>query len=67
VVDGRTGALPPRARAYSLAADAPDVLATNSLDAPDLVALRDLGAVAVPEGRYPFPPHSLTLLSFALA
>jgi alpha-N-arabinofuranosidase len=66
VVDGRAEALPPRARAYSLAADAPDVLATNSLDAPDRVALRDLGVVAVPEGRYPFPAHSLTLLSFAL-
>jgi alpha-N-arabinofuranosidase len=67
VLHERLGALPPRARAYSLAADATDVLAGNTLAAPDRVALRGPGAVEVAEGHYPFPPHSLTLLSFALA
>jgi alpha-N-arabinofuranosidase len=67
VVDGRTAGVPPRAQALALAADVPDVLATNALDAPDRVALRDLGTVEVAQGRYAFPPHSITLLSFALA
>jgi alpha-N-arabinofuranosidase len=66
VVDGRTGALPPRARAASIAADVADVLAANTLAAPDRVALRDLGTVEVAEGRYAFAPHSITLLSFGL-
>jgi alpha-N-arabinofuranosidase len=66
VVDGRTASLPPQAHVHSLAADATDLLATNSLADPDRVALRDLGTVDVADGRYVFPPHSVTLLSFAL-
>jgi alpha-N-arabinofuranosidase len=66
VVDGRGAGTPPRARAVSLGADVTDVLATNTLGAPDRVALRELGIVEVAEGRYAFPPHSVTLLSFAL-
>ena len=34
--------------------------------APDAVALRDLGTVDVTGGRYRFPAHSVTVLSFAL-
>ena len=66
VVDGRIVGVPPHAQAHTLAADVSDVLATNTLRAPDHVALRDLGTVEVAEGRYAFPPHSITLLSFAL-
>jgi alpha-L-arabinofuranosidase len=67
VVDGRASGLPARAQALAIGADVTDVLASNSIGAPDAVALRDLGSVEVPEGRYAFPAHSLTLLSFALA
>ena len=56
-----------RARARALGVDVADVLSSNSIGAPDTVALRDMGAVDVAEGRYAFSPHSLTLLSFALA
>jgi alpha-L-arabinofuranosidase len=66
VVDGRTAGAPPRARAVSLGADVADVLAVNTLEAPDRVTLRDLGVVDLAEGRYAFPPHSVTLLSFDL-
>jgi alpha-L-arabinofuranosidase len=67
VVDGRTSGVPAHAQALAIGADVTDVLASNSIAAPDTVALRELGAVDVAEGRYVFPAHSLTLLSFALA
>lgn len=67
VVDGLASCVPPRAGALAIGADVTDVLAANSISAPDSVALRDLGSVEVSEGRYAFLPHSLTLLSFALA
>lgn len=66
VVDGRADGLRGQARARCIGADVEDVLASNSMEAPDRVAVRDLGAVEVAEGRYAFPPHSLTLLSFNL-
>jgi alpha-N-arabinofuranosidase len=65
-VDGRTSSTPPRAHALTLAADATDLLAANTLAAPERVALRDAGTVDVAEGQHTFPPHSVTLLSFAL-
>ncbi|MFF0341474.1 alpha-L-arabinofuranosidase C-terminal domain-containing protein [Kribbella sp. NPDC004875] len=61
-LDGRREGLPARAVVKQLAAD--DVLASNSLGAPDEVALRDLGTVELDEAAYDFPPHSITLLSF---
>ncbi|MGZ0145867.1 alpha-L-arabinofuranosidase C-terminal domain-containing protein [Kribbella sp. WER1] len=61
-LDGRREALPSRCAVMRLSAD--DVLASNSLSAPDTVALRDLGTVDL-DGSYEFPPHSITLLSFA--
>ena len=54
-------------RALAIGADVANVLASNSMGAPDAVALRDMGEVDVAEGRYAFPAHSLTLLSFAVA
>ncbi|MGW7681546.1 alpha-L-arabinofuranosidase C-terminal domain-containing protein [Kribbella sp. NPDC054772] len=61
-LDGRREALPTQAVVKQLAAD--DVLASNSLSAPDEVALRDLGTVELVDASYDFPPHSITLLSF---
>jgi alpha-N-arabinofuranosidase len=58
------GALPPRARALQLGARVDDPFASNSLTAPEHVALEDLGDVDVAESTYTFPAHSLTLLSF---
>lgn len=65
-LDGRVNALPPEVSVKELGADVDDVLASNSLSAPDRVALRDRGTVKLPDGCYDFPPHSITLLSFAL-
>jgi len=66
VVDGLTTHLPPRAHVHAIAHDVEDVLTSNSSGNPDRVALRDLGSVELPEGRYEFPPHSLCLLSLTL-
>ena len=64
-LDGRRDILPPRASVKQLSAD--DVLASNTLSNPDAVVLRDLGVLDLPEPTYEFPPHSITLLSFALS
>ena len=66
VLDGRSGGPPPTARALCLGADVHDLLASNSIPDPDAVGLRDLGPIDVTGGRYRFPAHSVTLLSFAL-
>ncbi|WP_238152670.1 alpha-L-arabinofuranosidase C-terminal domain-containing protein [Kribbella speibonae] len=63
-VDASRDALPARAAVKQLTAD--DVLASNSLSAPDAVSLRDLGVVELTDASYDFPPHSITLLSFDL-
>lgn len=64
-LDGRTNALPPEASVKDLGVDIDDVLASNTLSAPDRVALRNHGTVKVPLDGYDFPPHSITLLSYA--
>ncbi len=66
-VDGRTSGVPARVQALAIGADVADVLASNSISAPNTVALMDLGSVEVAGGRYAFPAHSLTLLSFAMS
>jgi alpha-N-arabinofuranosidase len=63
-LDASREALPALAAAKQLTAD--DVLASNSLTAPDTVSLRDLGTVELTDASYDFPPHSITLLSFDL-
>jgi alpha-N-arabinofuranosidase len=65
-LDGRVDALPPLATVKDLGADVDDVLAANTLSTPERVALRDRGELKLPDGTYDFPPHSITLLSFAL-
>jgi alpha-N-arabinofuranosidase len=45
VVNGRASALPPRAQVRCIGADVTDVLASNSIAAPDRVGLRDLGTL----------------------
>jgi alpha-N-arabinofuranosidase len=67
VLDGRTTALPSRAHALTIGADATDLFATNSLDAPDEVGIRENHDAAVSDGRYTFPAHSITVLRFRLA
>ncbi len=64
-LDTSRDALPTRAAVKQLTAD--DVLASNSLTAPDAVSLRDLGTVELTDASYDFPPHSITLLSFDLS
>jgi len=66
VLNGRSAALPQRAGALALGADVGDVLAANTIDAPQRVATRDLGEVALEGGAYRFPAHSLTVLTFRL-
>ncbi len=66
VLDGRAEALPATADVRDLGADVDDVLAGNSLSKPDNVTIRDRERVDVPAGEYDFPPHSVTVLSFAL-
>lgn len=61
-LDGRPDALPTRCNVKRLTAD--DVLASNSLSAPDTVALRNLGPQNLTDATYNFPPHSITLLTF---
>ncbi len=63
-LDASRDALPARAAVKELSAD--DVLASNSLSAPDTVSLRDLGTIELTDASYDFPPHSITLLSFDL-
>lgn len=62
--DGAT--LPPRARVRDLGVDVDDLLATNGLADPDRVTLVDRGERLLPDGCYTFPPHSVTVLAFAL-
>ena len=66
VVDARTSALPAQASVRELGADVTDLLAGNTLSAPDRVAVRDRGTVELADGAYDFPPHAVTLLSFEL-
>jgi alpha-N-arabinofuranosidase len=66
VRDGRTGALPAVAEVRDLGADVDDLLAANSLSAPDVVAVRHRPVVETPDGRYDFPAHSVTVLAFDL-
>jgi alpha-N-arabinofuranosidase len=63
VVDGRLERVPPRASVAALGADIDDPLAVNTIEDPDRVVTRQLGTVDLAEGRYTFPPHSITLLS----
>jgi len=60
----RVDALPPRAHARQLGGDVGNVRAWNRFDDSERVATRDMGSVAVPEGTYMFPAHSITLLTF---
>jgi alpha-N-arabinofuranosidase len=65
VRDGRATDLPPAAHAWDLGADTADVWASNSLDAPDQVAVADRGRRELPDGCYEFAPHSVTVLEWA--
>jgi alpha-L-arabinofuranosidase len=58
--------LPPVAHVWDLGAETDDVWATNSLDQPDRVGVADRGVQELPDGRYVFPPHSVTVLEWSL-
>ncbi|MEV0387112.1 alpha-L-arabinofuranosidase C-terminal domain-containing protein [Nonomuraea sp. NPDC050643] len=62
VFDGLAG--PGSAHVRTLGADVPTLYAVNTLQAPDTVAVRDLGRVEASEGTYEIAPHSVTVLSF---
>jgi alpha-L-arabinofuranosidase len=67
ILDGAAERLPRRARVRDIGVGIDDVLASNSLDRPDHVTLVDRGEADVGADGYAFPPHSISLLSFALA
>jgi alpha-L-arabinofuranosidase len=67
VLDGAGTDLPRRAAVRDLGVGVDDVLASNTFGAPDQVAVVDRGEVDVSDGTYVFAPHSVTLLSYALA
>lgn len=58
--------LPSTASVHDLGADATSLLASNSIDNPDAVAVRELGNVQLRDGQFPFPPHSISVLAFSL-
>jgi len=64
VQDGSRSPLPRFAAVRDLGADVTDVLAVNTLSAPNRVKVRDRGEVELADGTYDFPPHSVTLLTF---
>lgn len=66
VLDGALSSLPPTATLTTLGADVQDLFQTNSLSAPDAVALREHGDVSLDDGRWTFPAHSVSLLAFRL-
>ena len=66
LLDSAAEHLPRRARVRDIGVGIDDVLASNTLDRPDRVALVDRGEAEVSADGYAFPPHSISLLSFAL-
>lgn len=64
-LDGTATALPRRVAVSQLGADNDDLLAANSLSAPDTVGTREVGEVEF-DGSFDFPPHSVSLLRFDL-
>lgn len=65
VLDGSADAAPPRARIRSVGGDVTDLNASNSLSAPETVAVRDLGDVEADGGAWVLPPHSVSVLTLA--
>ena len=59
-------ALPPTASARRIGADVDDLFAVNTLDRPDVVALRAPEPVDLADGTCVFPPHSITVLDVPL-
>jgi alpha-N-arabinofuranosidase len=65
-LDANVEALPHRARMLTIGADVGDLFATNSISQPDTVVLGDEQEVRLDHGRYAFPAHSITALTFDL-
>lgn len=63
---GQAGQLPPEARLWDLGVGVDDVWAANTLDRPTQLAVTDRGVQNLPDGRYTFPPHSLTIVAWSL-
>ncbi|KAB8192794.1 alpha-N-arabinofuranosidase [Nonomuraea phyllanthi] len=63
VLDGSAANTPGHAHVRTLGADAPGPHAVNTLDAPDTVAVRDLGRVEATGGAWDLAPHSVTVLA----
>lgn len=58
--------LPTTAAAHVLGADAGDLFAVNTIDAPDAVRLAGPVEVPMRDGRHAFPPRSVTVLDLDL-
>ncbi|MFD2795231.1 alpha-L-arabinofuranosidase C-terminal domain-containing protein [Promicromonospora vindobonensis] len=62
VLDGQADRTPRSALVRSIGADA-EVTSSNSLGAPDVVGVRDLGRVEATDGGWLIPPHSVNVLT----
>ena len=60
------GPLPQRATVRTLGADAEDLFAVNSIDAPGRVRVSEPTSVELPDGRFSFAPHAITVLELAV-
>ncbi|HEV2528777.1 MAG TPA: alpha-L-arabinofuranosidase C-terminal domain-containing protein [Thermomicrobiales bacterium] len=66
-VDGATDRLPAMADVHELGADTGGLLDHNTMDRPDVIGVRSHPRVPLGEGgTYPFPPHSVSVLTFAM-
>lgn len=65
IIPERGGALPLLAHVRDLGVETIALLASNSFNAPDAVAVRDLGDVPIVDGQFRLPPHSLTVLAMS--
>ena len=63
IVDGST-MLPP-ATIHELGSSGDDLFAHNTLDRPDVVSITPHHDVPLPDGRYDFPAHSVSMLTFS--
>lgn len=59
-----TGVDSTTATVHDIGADVDDLFAVNTADHPDTIGIRERGTHQLDDGRYTFPPHSITALTF---
>jgi len=58
--------LPNYAHVHDLGVNSDSLLASNKIDAPDMVCVQSRGDVSLAENQMNFPPHSISVLTFRL-